>query len=228
MKRNVCLLSVATLAGMMFFTSCLKDNNDSGSTPKAGVSVLMASPDAPPMDLYFNQTKIAGGLVYNQNGFTSSDVGNYTISFVNTSTGDTLNQVSDSLSPAYYSLIMYDTASKRKALLIQDQFEQSQNTDAVIRFLQLSPGADVVNVYQGTTKLFDQRTFADNVQDASQSKFKPIAQGTYSFYAVTDGGDTLGSIKDVPLTSNAYTLYLSGLPNHTDSLGVKLRIMTNY
>lgn len=229
MKKNVFLLSVAALAGMALLSSCLKNSSDNNSGPQAILSVLQASPDAPSLDLFYNTSKVASGVTYNQNGITYTQPGSYEISIVNTNTGDTLKQISDSIQSAYYSLIVYDTAGKWNLMFIQDQFDDSQDpSDAFIRFLQLAPGVSPVDVFVDSVRLFSGRTFADNLQNSGLSKFRTIGSGTHSFYALSEQGDTLGSLKNVSLSPNVYTIYLSGLVSRTDSLGVRLRGVQNY
>lgn len=229
MKKNVFLLSLAALTGMTVFSSCLKSNSNNNTQPQAAVSVLQASPDAPPLDLLYNTTKVASAITYNQNGLTYPQPGNYDISIVNTNTGDKLAEISDSIQSAYYSLVIYDTAANRKIMLIQDQFEENQDpSKAFLRFLQLTPGLNPVDIYMDSVKLYSGRTFADNLQSSSLAQFKAISAGTHSFYALDANSDTLGTIKDVNLGAHAYTIYLSGLQGRTDSLGVTLRGIINF
>lgn len=229
MKKNVFLLSLATLAGVSLLSSCLKNSSGGNNAPQAILSVLQASPDAPSLDLYYNTQKVASAVTYNQNGVTYAQPNNYKISLVNTSTGDTLNQITDSIQSAYYSLIVYDTAANRDIMLIRDQFEQTQDQSAgFVRFLQLAPGLQSVNVYMDSVNMFQGRHFADNLTNSGLAEFAAISSGKHSFYALSDQGDTLGTLKDITLSTSAYTIYLSGLSGRTDSLGIKLRAMQNF
>lgn len=240
MKRNVLALSVTSVACAlmaMSLTGCLKNNTDN-TQPGAAVSILQASPSDVKMDLYFNTEKVntQGPMAYPAAGSKSVKTGTYVFSLVNTSSGDTLVQRTDSLQSAYYSLIVYDTGSHTDMTIFQDQFESS-SSGMYLRFLQLSPDAGPVNFYiatsTDTTLASSNRTFADNVTDPDQAVFKGLDQGVYSFAAISaTSGDTLASLPNVTLTTqsaSAYTLMLRGLASHgTDSLGLKLSLQGNY
>jgi hypothetical protein len=236
MNRKVSVFSFVCLLGagvLTLMNSCLKQNS-TPQQPTANISVLQASPDAPSMDLYFNGLKINTTQVMNfpSDGFLPQKAGNYSISFTNAVNGDTLISHVDSVAPgAYYSLIVFDTGSRRDFMYFPEQFEQAtDNSAAYVRFLQLSPDAGLTDVYIGTSKKYTQRDFADNLPDPSRAQFGPITPGSYSFTAVSSStGDTLGSLQDVTLsTGGAYTIFLQGLASRSDSLGVKLNYMRNY
>lgn len=232
MKKNVLVFSLFSLlctAGMTLLNSCLKQDN----TPpqqQARISLLQASPAGPAMDLYMNGTKINSGQVINYpfSAYFPQKPGNYSISFADAASGDTLVSHTDSvMAGGLYSLIVYDTGSRRDFMFFPDQFEQSSdNSTAYIRFLQLSPDAGLTDLYVGTTKKYVQRGFADNLQNSSRAEFGTITPGTYSFTAISSAtGDTLGSQQNITLVAGgAYTLFLQGLAGRTDSLGVKLNI----
>jgi hypothetical protein len=237
MKKNVfvfSLVSLVCLSSLTLLNSCLKQNDNTQQQPSSLVSILQASPGAAGMDLYFNQDKITTQpLPYTGNGSNPFPAGNYKISFVNSTSGDTLVQHRDSIEAGqFYSVIVYDTASKMKLMFFKDQFNFSQDQSSMyLRFLQLSPDAGPVDVYVGTTKTYSQRTFADNVIDPTRGVFAPLAQDNYSFTAVSSStGDTLGQLSNIGLSAGrAYTLFLRGLASHTqDSLGLRLSIMLNY
>lgn len=227
--RVFSLLSLVCAGGLTLLNSCLKQNN-TPQQQQARISVLQASPAAPGMDLYFNGSKMNTSQVINyaSGGSLAQNAGNYSISFTNTNTGDTIVNHMDSISAGgLYSLIVYDTGSRRDFMFFPDQFAQTQdNSDAFIRFLQLSPDSSYTDLYMGTEKEYTRRGFADNLQDASLAAFKPVAQGSYTFTAInTTTGDTLGSLQNVNLYGgSAYTLFLQGIAGRTDSLGVKLNI----
>lgn len=235
MKKKVFVFFLASLCvgGMTFLSSCLKNSSNTPSQPSSAVWVLQASPGSPSLNVYFN-TANQGAIAYAQGGWTPPvKVGNYNFSFVNSSTGDTVSQVQDSIQAgSYYSLVLYDTGSMRKVMLFKDQSDQSQgNTDALVNFLQLSPDSHPVTVNVDSVTVFPQRTFADNVGNPNLSKFTGISQGTHSFTALNaSNGDTLGTLSNVALQAGKiYTVFLRGLASHTsDTLGVKLDIMQNF
>ncbi len=234
MKKNLfayLLMFLVCAGGMTLLNSCLKTNN-TPAKPAGVVSVLQAAPGAPAMNLFFNTNNL-GSLSYGGYGATPPQtVGNYTISFVNASTGDTVSQVHDSIGAAYYSLILYDTTSPAKAMFFQDQYPQPQSqTDTYVRFLHLSPGTGAVNVFMDSTELFQGRTFADNLTNTDFSRFSTYSQGYHSFVVLNAANnDTLGKIANLPLRAGyAYTVFLQGTSKSSnDSLSVKLNAMPNY
>jgi hypothetical protein len=238
MKRNVITLpfvAIASLLLMSGLTGCLKNNNDSSTQPQAAVSILQVSPSDVSMDLYVNDDKInTTAITYPAAAYKTLKSATYTFSLLNATTGDTIARRTDSLQSAYYSLIVYDTASATNMLLFQDQFQSSSsNSGLFLRYLQLSPDAGPVDFYINTTLASAERDFADIVYDPENAIFDGIDAGVYNFTAVSENtGDTLASLSNVTLTSqngNAYTLMLRGLASHgTDSLGLKLTLQANY
>lgn len=232
MKKNMFLLSVVTLSMVTLLSSCLKNNSDSDSKPQAAISVLHAAAGSPSLDFYINSDKITTAPIpYADGGSLQKRAGNYSFNFVDPTSGDTLAHSQDSVtSGQFYSLIVYDTTSPLKLMVINDQFESTQDpTASYIRFLQLSPSNDPVNLYVDSVKAFAGRTFADNLQDPSRSNFVTVSAGNHSYTAINAAGDTLGRLSDITLRTNgAYTLYLRGIPGESDSLGVKLDILANY
>lgn len=237
-KKNVLTLSlfITAISGITFLSGCLK-GDDTPQKPQFVISFLQASPGAPEMDLYLNQDKYnSNPLVYKTQGPIQEETDDYSIKFVNTSTGDTILRYQDSLKQGYYSMVMYDTGSARKLMFFQDQFADQQNqTDMYLRFLHLSPNAGPVKVMTNTKTdtaiWYDSRSFADNVGNPDLAKFNVKDEGIYSFTAISlNTGDTLAHIKDVQLSANlAYTIYLRGISGSgVDSLGIELGAMRNY
>jgi hypothetical protein len=237
-KKHLTLYSlgmILCLSSLVLLSGCLKGDNSSPQQQNGIVSLLQASPGAPPLNLYFNQDKMTDQPIkYLVRGPLQPAIGNYVFSAVDFNSGDTLVRHADSVKPAYYSMIIYDTPSDMKMMYFADQFDNSSSADAssiaYIRFLQLSPDAEPVNVYFNKEKKYSHRMFADNLIDPSLAKFTSINAGTYSFAALNAQGDTLGSISDITLPGQAvFTLFLRGLASHTqDTLGLKLDIMNNY
>lgn len=232
MKKNIFLVSVVALTGMTLFSSCLKNKGGSKATPSSAISVLHAAPGSPSLDFYINSDKITSSpLPYASGGSLQQAQGTYSFNFVNPASGDTLAHSQDSITGGrFYSLVVYDTTSPLKLMVIPDQFESTQDqTASYIRFLQLSPDNNSVNVYVDSVKAFADRTFADNLQDPSRSKFMVVSAGSHNYTAINAAGDTLGHLSKITLrTGGAYTIYLRGIPAESDSLGVKLDIFANY
>lgn len=237
-KKNVLTLSlfVAAITGITFLSGCLKSNTEP-QKPQFAISFLQASPGTPAIDLYLNQEKYFNQSInYGVSGQVSGDAGNYSISFANSSTKDTILQYQDSIESANYSMIIYDTASSRKLMFFQDKFASQQSqTDVYLRFLHLSPNAGpvkvIANTKTDTTVWYQSRSFADNVGNSDLAKFNVMDEGIYSFTAISaNTGDTLGHLKDLELHAGlAYTIYLRGISGSTvDSLGIELGAMRNY
>lgn len=237
MKRNVITLSLVSAAVLLVsgLTGCLKNNNNNSTQPGAAVSILQASPSDVGVDLYFNQEKVnASPMVYPSASYKTAKAANYKFSLVNAATGDTLDQRTDSLQSAYYSLIVYDTGSATAMLLTQDQFQSGSSSSGMfLRYLQLSPDAGPVNFFINTSMASPSRTFVDILTNPDDAVFNGLDPGSYSFTAISaNTGDTLATLPSVTITTqsaNAYTLMLRGLASHgTDSLGLKLTLQANY
>lgn len=233
MKKNVfAIASIALLCfgALTLLSSCLKTNNKM-PTLTGVVSVLHADPNAPTMNVVFNGSNL-GTLSYGQPGVTQPTVGNYTISFVNPVSNDTLNQIADSIGANYYTLVLYDTTSPAKVMFFQDQIDQPTSQQNVyVRFFQLSADAGPVDVVMDSTQIYTGRTFADNVSNPQLSKFSQYSQGYHSFAVLSSSThDTLGKLVGIPLLAgNAYTVFLQGVANGaSDSLGLKLKYMPNF
>lgn len=231
MKKNVFVFLLASLClgGITLLNSCLKGSN-SMSKPSGSVSVIYASPGAPGLSVYFNTTSY-GTIYYGQSGVVQPAAGNYTISFVNPASGDTTNQIQDSVQAAYYTMVLYDTTSPAKIMFFQDQAPQAQTqADVFVRFLQLSPDAGAVNVIMDSSEIYSNRTFVDNIANTNLSQYTTFSQGYHNFAVLSAAtGDTLGKLNQVPLSAGgAYTIFLRGLAKSiSDSLGLKLNMMQN-
>lgn len=229
MKKNLFLLSLAALTGLVFFSSCSKHDNPN-TTPSSSVFVLHASPGSPAFNFFINGQKITSSpLAYTQGESLEQAAGNCSFSFVNPKNSDTVAHVLDTLKPGgSYSVIIYDTTNPLKLMVLQDTHGTSQDaTDSYVRFLQLCPG-QVVRYYVDSVEAFSGRT-DDYYQNKALAEFLPLTKGSHNYAALNSAGDTLAKLSNITLSpGKSYTFYLSGIPGHTDSTGVRLRVMANY
>lgn len=233
MKKNALKTLSILAAATAVLTGCQKHIVQSQSSPIAYLYLAQESPDAPAMDVYFNMSMVNTqpfGYPQTTQHYLQINPGLYAFQFTIHGTQTVIATASDSLhANTPYSLFLYDTAASLKTMIIQDSFASASSTSAYVRFLDLSPGADTVDLYQNTNKLLSLRTFADNVQQPSLAIFQSVDPGIYTFTAIDhQTGDTLGSQANMLLQNGmGYTLVLRGLPHRTDSLATHLDYMLN-
>jgi len=214
-KKLRVMLMVAALVFVMM--SCLDedDSNDVQPVPVSYVSIYHASPDAPGLDVLVDERRINTNPVdyTDYSGYMNFYTGerNFKLSAVNaanTFVDTTFNLVEGTA----YSLFVVDRLASIETLLVTDSAAQPSEGKAMVRFINLSPDADAVDVV--SDKFEDGGSFR-NKNFKQGSAFTEVDADTYSFQVKAAGTDNiLVSAENVSLQQGGYyTILLRGFAN---------------
>jgi hypothetical protein len=204
MVGMMCLLAVS-------LSSCLK-NSTSVQPPIALLSVINASPDAPPLDFYLSDNKANAYSFGFGNGldYISAYTGKRTATF--TPAGTKTVYKADTLTlneNRYYSLFLANTAGHEEFVLLNDTINKPADGKASIRFINLSPDAPAADLV-----IKDGATLVANKAFKGFSGFVPIAATAKYTLEIRQAGTStvLATLTNVTLNNGSlYTVWLQGL-----------------
>ncbi|RWY47861.1 DUF4397 domain-containing protein [Mucilaginibacter gilvus] len=222
MVGMMCLLAVS-------LSSCLKNSNDTVQPPIALLSVINASPDAPPLDFYLSDNKANAYSFGFGNGldYISAYTGKRTATF--TAAGTKTVYKADTLTlneNRYYSLFLANTAGHEEFVVLKDTIVKPADTKASVRFINLSTDAPAVDLV-----IKDGATLFANKSYKGFSGFVPINAAKYTLEVRQAGTTTvLATITNVMLNNGSlYTIWLQGLAaaGTIDAKKLSAKIQTN-
>ena len=147
---------------------------------------------------YTIQPKGASTIAYNDNGFSTAKA----------------SVTKDLLDDNVYSTFLIDSASKIKAVIVDDDLNEGTPGKVKIRFFHFSPNTVPIDVViQGTaTKVFSARSFNDQAANKTLEKFIEIEPGTYTFLFnnATTGATLYTTSAQILLTDRIYTIAARG------------------
>ena len=113
------------------------------------VRVIVASPNAPGVDLYANATPLAYNLGFgNVTSYVPVASGTYTLSANSTGTRQTLTSSGGSLGgAAQYTILLGDTAANLQQTVLRDQNTPAPAGQVALRILDQAPSTGPVDVY---------------------------------------------------------------------------------
>ena len=193
---------MSCFAGILLMaTSCMdNDNQNIEPVPFAYVSLYNASPDAPDLDIIIDDQKVNSyPFDYAEyTGYLRFFTGNRNLKFglygAQNIVADTTVEFKEQ---HVYSVFVVDNYEHADILVTEDTGEPGEG-EAMIRFLNLSPDAPVVNLDAGgETPMFEGQAFK------ATSAFKAVDAGSYDF-VVTGEGETLLNMPDTKLVAGRY------------------------
>lgn len=231
MKKQFTLFAAMVLmAGT--FTAC---KDEVVAKKYARLDVINASPDAPGISVLVDSSVLSPYVLqFGANmGYMQVEAAKKTVKF-NTYLSDTTTD-SATLSTEFtfkdgehYSIFLVDSFSKLTALLTPDQWPATQNGKAMVRFLQLSPNAPVLDVVKMVdtipTVIFGNMGFKDI------TAFTPIDAGVYNWSLTFAGKDTvIGKLPTMIFnTGKSYTIYTRGFDStYTGKKALTATVITN-
>jgi len=208
------LLAAFAFAGLVAFSSCSKDDDDTAINPDATVKIVNVFPDAGSVNVYNGDTKInSSAIEYNTStAYLNVAKGDATYNFKNSVSGNTVLSLPVKFDSGNYSLFTTGKTSDNSTtgILTKDNLDAPASGKAKIRFVHASTNVSAVNFFVSDSLLFN------NTAYKSVSEFKEMAAGTYSL-KLTDatGGSTVVSKDGVVLTAGKiYTVVAVGLANN--------------
>lgn len=226
MKKQISLIvSAVLLAGVAFFSACKKDEVKT----YAKVNLIQASLSAPIYKLYANNVKLIPNVLSYGDNTAYLDVlsGAKTFTIVDGTSDTAVATISSNLNAnVRYSMFLVDTFPRVHSLLLVDDFTPPANGQALIRFVQLSPNAQIVDV---TNTITNSTVFAGlTYKDATG--YKSVSPGVYDLAIRCDRTiDTVTyNMPTVVLSSGKiYTVYTKGILGATGKEAFSASMITN-
>ncbi|MDX1936074.1 MAG: DUF4397 domain-containing protein [Flavihumibacter sp.] len=206
----------ALMLVMLAFTVACKKNNNSSS---ANLKLINAIPNSGAIDARVNDQLFAGSISYGAASFYQQVGTSFNFKVNATGSGTAFNSTYTLVNGKSYSVYVYDSLSKIKASLIEDDKTVPPSGKAYVRFLHLLTDGVAVDVLKsgGPTKLFSNRSFQDHQTNSSVVAYTAIDPGPFSCSAVIAGTTTsvaqLGSFDAT--AGKTYTLVLRGFNKAT-------------
>ena len=218
------LVGIMCLVVMLSLTSCLDDEEP---TPVAYVSIFHASPDAPDLDVVVD-SQLAFNQPLEYTEYTSYNqffTGNRDLEFSPYNANNVLLDTTYNFQAnKAYSFFVAGEEADLSALIVEDQADEPDEGNALVRLVHLSPDAPTVDFIVGgeDTPLFSDQAFKE-VTD-----FTEVEADTYEL-AVTevDGTEALVSVPDAELEEgNIYTIIVRGFvtppSGNTNDLSIQI------
>lgn len=218
------------------FTGCSDDNTTTPTaTTKANLMVIHASPDAPQVDIYVDNTKVRDTLSFPGNTSyleLNSGTRNIKVNVAGTNT-TVIGPVDLSFDAnSNTSIFAVDSVSNISPLVVKDDLTAPATGKAHIRFIHLSPNVPGVDVSitgqpQGVG-LFVNRTFNKTITD-SQSSFTSVDAGTYNLEVrVANTLTVVLPLPGVTLTAGKiYTVFARGFVGGSGIQQLNAQIIAN-
>lgn len=208
------------LAAFMFllvaFAVACKKNNTSTS---ANLKLINAVPNSGAIDARVNDALFAGTIAYGAASFYQAVGTSFSFKVNATGSGTAYNSTYTLVNGKSYSVYVYDSLSKIKASLIEDDKTAPPSGKAYVRFLHLLTDGVAVDILKsgGPTKLFSNRSFQDHLTNSSVVTYTAIDPGPFSCSAVIAGTTTsVAQLSSFDATAGkTYTLVLRGFNKAT-------------
>ena len=219
------------VAATVLLISCDKDDDDNPPA-KSSVMVVHASPDAPNVDVRFNNNVALTNVAYPDNSSykeINSGSANIKISPTGTTTyviDTTLNLKANT----NYSVFAVDYVSMIQAAVVKDDLTDPASGKSHIRFFHLSPNAPAVDIaVTDGPVLFADRKFNDQATNPSYANFTPVNAGTYNLEVMAAGTNTVVlSLPNITLAAGKiYTVFAKGLLGESGGQALGAPIITN-
>ena len=221
-KTTTLFIAVAIIS----FSSCTKKNDD--TTFYSSLSVTHASPDAPAVDIYIDNSKVTTTpfSFSNTTGYLKNLISGKRNIKVNVA-GTTTNVINADITfdgNKNYSLFAIDSVSKLSTILTVDDLTAPAAGKAHVRFIHLSPDAPAVDIaVVGGPVVFPNSSFK------SVSAFTPLGAGTYNLEVRVAGTTNVAlTLPSITLESGKiYTVYAKGFLGGTGAQALDAGIIVN-
>jgi hypothetical protein len=200
----------------LFLLACKKEN----SNPTSQIKFINVSPYSANIDVTRNNELLIGNIGYGVpvNNYVSARSGSSNTLFSKTNT--LINFLSTDISLTEnrrYSAFLYDSASRMKISVVENNFTSIPPGKALIRFMHYLIGGQPVDILRtgATNPIFVNRSYTDHISNNSFSGYIVIDEGPFNCSVVLAGTNTLVSqFPSVEATAGkSYTLVLRGIAN---------------
>jgi hypothetical protein len=237
LKPNILSALLSTVILSSVLTGCLKSSD---SPPQVStvtyLSLMHMAPNAPSVDVYFNDTKVSSAPLAALNTtprYNAVDKGTFSIKFKKASLDSTVAEIPTALYDTleFHTLLIYNLVANgpAKAISIKDDFSNvlGNPTKPYYRFFHTSPNTGNVDLYINDVKAESGRFFADNASHDPFNKFTATTSDFLKIEVKPAGTSTaIATLNNVYMQNgNAYTIYLKGLDGGTGNNQLSLGLL---
>ncbi|TCC93720.1 DUF4397 domain-containing protein [Pedobacter frigiditerrae] len=219
---------LAATALSLGLISCSK-NDDYIPPAISGISIIHASPTTEKLDVFINNTKISVNdfSFGTKMDYLNAYSGKRKFDVAKTGTTTSLKSQEFTLEPQEgYSLFVIDKLENINLLFLKDDFTQPAAGKARIRFVNLSPDAEALNlaIAGSATDLFTNKAFKEYSTFESIDAAEKV---TFNIKNKTTGANEV-VLADVKIEAGkVYTLYAKGLKATADATKFGAAIFTH-
>jgi hypothetical protein len=214
-------------------SGCLKSTPIEPAKPVSYVSVVNMSVKAPAVELLFNNEKVTPpinpGAYFPR--YSTVDPGARNVVFKKAASDSIVAELSPGQfydSSTFYTILMYDKVNGGSAAIrITDEFPTTDNTKAYVRFFPLSVDVSSVDLEIENTKLFTNRTPADNALSPTYNQFQSFNPGSFSIRAKVAGTDSVvasTTYSDL-LAGGMYSIFFRGVKGGTGNAAFGIEVL---
>ena len=212
-------------------TSCLDQGDPVVLPPVAHVSIYHASPDAPGLDVFVENTRINQQAINYSNriNYSRFRTGERFFRFTPFNGFNTLMETSHTFeADKIYSMFITNTLSNMSTLLVEDKWRTPAAGNASLRSLHLSPDLGEINI-----RIYkDGGEFTQSGVFEQINEYEEIPSGMYTIQISSPlTGEILISANNVELRDRRiYTLVVRGFqsPEGGSTNGLALQLLTDY
>jgi hypothetical protein len=228
--RNKLILGITVCA--LALSSCVKKDPLARLTQ---VLLVPLSPNAAPINFsvngdvkatQVNYSSTVGTVRYTLPYYTLEPKAASTISYnVQTTNAPFASITADLNDDKVYSTFLIDSASKAKAIIVNDDLTEPNAGYVKLRFFNFCPNDSAVNVFLvggSTTPIWSNRAFETQATATARENFLELPAGTYSFEIRNATSNTLKTTisSQVYLPERIYTLAARGFVGGTGNQAI--------
>lgn len=190
MKKNLPLKILAGVCCLLAIAGCA-----ASETKSAHVRIVNASPDAPPLDVFFDGELLEENLGYSEaSKYQEIDVGRKDISVSPTLSKDSIIDISAEFEEGKdYTLVVSDVLSKIQMIVYLDDNTTPDLGDVKIRVINAAPSAPKVDIYltRRGEDISDKDPSESNLSFTRKSRYFDKGESEYQIRATTAGTKTV-------------------------------------
>jgi Domain of unknown function (DUF4397) len=185
-RRTAQVIATAAVLGLL--TGC---QNIAGNTSSAQLRIITASPDAPGLDIYANNSAIAYNLGFGTiTSYIPIDAATYTITADSAGTKQILSSSKVSLvDSSQYTDLIGNSSATLQQLILKDQSQAAPSGQISLRFVDQATRIGAVDIYliPSGQKLVNVAPLVTNISFGINTGYLNIPTGAYSIVMVPTG-----------------------------------------
>ncbi|ARS35974.1 DUF4397 domain-containing protein [Pontibacter actiniarum] len=231
-KAALVLLSVASFS----LTGCMDDDLETPEPqPVTYVSFYQGSPNAPEMDIQFNNQKYNGAPIKFSNyfGYHGFVPGPYTVKLTPVNAANAYVDSSFTFKEgAAYTMFAVDELEDMELLVVQDSVKAPATGKAALRIINLSPDAPAVAVSASAAGSTNETALTNELDFKGITPFMSVDAGKYSMQIKAAGSDDVlltVSSNDF-LVGTTYTVIIRGFvtPPSGNTNALSAQVVKNF